>query len=208
MLGKHDVSRGKSFNLDCLLVGCVRGGGGGGRGHLARSGMVWKMSLKFLFALDSYHQLLSGPSVVQMILIMKTKCSCLTLSGFFFVWWSVFFFWTEYYRAVKWLIHWFTRWTALISTYLFIPHVSNVSTDLVFCPTRKAFFLSAFLTTALVGKEGPCEKSLGTITEIATRRQEKTRQYPYISSRGQCVTGRLSWEKETFTDLKLLAALF
>lgn len=62
----------------------MRGGGGGGRGHLARSGMVWKISLKFLFALDSFHQLLSGPSVVQMILIMKTKCSCLTLSGFFF----------------------------------------------------------------------------------------------------------------------------
>lgn len=128
--------------------------------------------------------------------------------GFFFLCGGQYFFWTEYYRAVKWLIHWFTRWTALISTYLFIPHVSNVSTDLVFCPTRKAFFWSELLTTALVGKEGPCEKSLGTITEIATRRQEKTRQYPYISSRGQCVTGRLSWEKETFTDLKLLAALF
>lgn len=45
------------------------------------------------FALDSYHQLLSGPSVIQMILIMKTKCSCLTLSGFFFcVVVSIFFF--------------------------------------------------------------------------------------------------------------------
>lgn len=116
-------SRGKSFNLECLLVGCVRGGGGGGRGHLARSGMVWKISLKFLFALDSFHQLLSGPSVIQMILIMKTKCSCLTLSGFFLCGGQYFFF--------NWILQ------SSEMTYTLVYQINSPHFDIFVYPTRQ-----------------------------------------------------------------------
>lgn len=83
MLGKHDVSRGKSFNLECLLVGFVRGGGGGGRGHLARSGRI-------CFGLIS--SALVGAFCGSNDINNENQVQLSDSVGVFFVWWSVFFF--------------------------------------------------------------------------------------------------------------------